>query len=99
MTDPNPMDSLKQLADRIREVCKDEGIELARFAAVSDGEPHLELMFSLDPAWHKPDEFDDILAGMEEATRQAELEAQAEETRKGLEGLKEQLKSPTDGIL
>ena len=99
MTDTDPMQALYRLASRISEICEAEGVKLFRFAAVPGDEPHLELMFTLNPDWHKPDEFDDMLAGIEEATRKAEIESRAEEARKGLVDLSEQLRNPKDGIL
>lgn len=98
MTD-NPMEAIDKLAKRVAELAQTEGLSLVRFAAVAGDPSHLEMMFAFNPDHRVPDEHDDMLAGIAEATRLAEVERKAEEARKGLVDLEEQLKRPKDGIL
>ncbi len=99
----NPIDPLKKLRDRIASESKTEGFVLERMAVIPDDEPYIELMLTLDPDAAPKDELDEMLKGMEEATRQAELERKQEETREGLQDLRSELEQrlnrPEDGIL
>lgn len=97
MTDP--MEAIDKLAKRVAETAQAEGLRMVRLAAVAGDPPHLEAMFALDPDYQPPSEHDDMLAGIAEATRLAEIERKAEEARKGLVDLEEQLKRPENGIL
>lgn len=100
----NPLEILNKLRKRIKDASNDEGFVLERLAAVpDDGEPYIELMFSLDADHAPKDDLDEMLKGMEEATLAEEAKRKAEESRQGLESLREELDSklqrPSDGIL
>lgn len=103
MTNPNPFDVLDKLAKRIADICQEEGFTLHRLAAVPGDDPALELMCTLNDEFAPTDELDEMLKGMEEATRQEEIRRKAEEAREGLKSLQEDLEQklqrPSDGIL